>query len=83
MGPPTRMVTVNTTANSSFVRDGNNNILTFDSKDCPKLNTDALLWIGMHDVNKNGDYKWASGNALPIPLQWYNDQPANPGKFHA
>ena len=73
------MVTVNETANSDVVMD---RIDSF-TLDCPKLYIGYFFWIGMHDTNQNGEHKWARGDfPLPVPLQWYGDRPANPGKFH-
>ena len=79
--PQNRMVSVNVTANSDAVNDRMDSF-RFDVQDFPKLNIDDLFWIGMHDTNRNGEHKWASGMDLPFPLQWYRDRPANPGKFH-
>ena len=74
------MVPVNVTADSDVVKDRIDSF-TVDVQDCPELNIDDLFWIGMHDTNRNGEHKWCSGKALPVPLQWYRDRPANPGEF--
>ena len=56
---------------------------TIDPEDCPEPELDAedSFWIGMHDVNKNGDHKWESGKPLPLPYQWYEGKPAKTGEF--
>ena len=58
-------------------------ISTIDPEDCPEPELDAedSFWIGMHDVNKNGNHKWASDRPLPVPYQWYNGRPAKIGEF--
>ena len=78
IGPQTRMVSVDVTADSDIDVE----IFTFNGKDCPKLDIDDLFWIGMHDGNRNGEHKWATGKfPLPQPLQWYRDRPARTGKL--
>ena len=75
------MVTVDITADIDINIDSTD-IFILNTKDCPKLNRNDLLWIGMHDVNRNGEHKWASGNfPLPQPPQWYRGRPANTGEL--
>ena len=51
--------------------------------DCSTLTRrDGLYWIGLHDVNSNGEQRWAeSGKPPPRPVPWYERRPAGRGEL--
>ena len=77
------METTNASARSGGEIEVITNSATTREEDCPEPGLDAedSFWIGMHDMNKNGNHKWASGRPLHIPYQWYNGRPAKIGEF--
>ena len=76
------METTNASARSGGEIEVITNSATTCEEDCPEPGLDAedSFWIGMHDVNKNGDHKWESGKPLGF-TQWYEGKPAKTGEF--